>query len=68
MTLPRGETLAAALVGRPMRTYLCREARVVRVEDGVVVVADDRGDEAARVRLADVQAGLTNLVPRARCR
>ncbi len=61
MTLPRGETLAAALVGRSVRTYLCREARIVRVEGGVVVVADDRGDEAARVRLPDVQAGLDQL-------
>lgn len=61
MTLPRAEALAAALVGRRVRTYLCREGRVERVEDGVVVVAGDHGDEGARVRLADVQAGLDRL-------
>jgi hypothetical protein len=61
MTLPSGETLAAALVGRRVRTYLCREARIVRIEDGVVVVAGDGGDEAARVPLPDVQAGLAQL-------
>jgi len=61
VTLPRAEALAAALVGRHVRTYLCREGRVERVEDGVVVVAGDHGDEGARVRLADVQAGLDRL-------
>ena len=61
VTLPPAEALAAALVGRSVRTYLCREGRVERVEDGVVVVAGDHGDEGARVRLADVQAGLDRL-------
>ena len=44
-----------------MRTYLWREGRVERVEDGVVMVVGDHGDEGARVRLADVQAGLDQL-------
>ncbi len=61
MTLPRAEALAAALVGRRVRTYLGREGRLERVEDGVVVIAGDHGDEGARVRLADVQAGLDQL-------
>ncbi len=61
VTLPRAEALAAALVGRSVRTYLGREGRVERVEDEVIVVAGDHGDEAARVRLADVQAGLEQL-------
>ena len=61
MTLPRAEVLAAGLVGRSVRTYLGREARVVRIEDGVVVVADDRGDHCPRVPLSDVQAGLDQL-------
>jgi len=61
MTLPRADALAAGLVGRSVRTYLGRAARVARIEDGVVVVADDRGDHCPRVPLADVQAGLDQL-------
>lgn len=61
MTLPRAEALVAALDGRPVRTYLWGEGRVVRVEDGVILVAGYHGDEDARVRLADVQAGLDRL-------
>lgn len=44
-----------------MRTYLWREGRVVKAEDGVIVVAGDHDNEDARVRLADVQAGLDQL-------
>jgi len=61
MTLPRADTLAAALVGRSVRTYLCREARIVRIDDGVAVVTGDRGVEGARVPLGDIQAGLDQL-------
>ena len=61
MSLPRAGALAEALVGRPVRTYLGREARVVGIEDGMVVVADDRGNERAQVGLADLQAGLDRL-------
>jgi hypothetical protein len=61
MTLPRAEALAAALVGSPVRTYLWREARVERVEDGVAAVAGARGEQDARVALADLQAGLDEL-------
>ncbi|MCP9490804.1 MAG: hypothetical protein MSC31_13155 [Solirubrobacteraceae bacterium MAG38_C4-C5] len=61
MTLPRAEALAAALVGRPVSTYLWGDGRVVRVEDGVILVAGYHGPEDARVRLADVQAGLDQL-------
>ena len=49
------------LVGCPVRTFLGREARVVGVEGGVVVVVDDRGNERARIALADLQAGLDRL-------
>lgn len=45
----------------PVRTFLGREARVVGIEDGVVVVVDDRGNERARAGLADLQAGLDRL-------
>ncbi len=68
MTLPRAEALAAALVGSPVRTYLWREARVERVEDGVAAVAGARGEQDARVALADLQAGLMSLPRRGRCR
>ncbi len=61
MTVPRADALVAALVGRPVRTYLAREARIERIEDGVAVFAGDRGEEGARVSLADVQAGLDQL-------
>jgi len=61
MSLPSAETHVAALVGRTVTTFLGREARIVGIEDGVVVVADDRSDERARVALADVQAGLDQL-------
>jgi len=61
MTLPDADTLAAALVGRPLHTYLWREARIMQVEDGVVVIAGDRRVERARVPLADIQAGLDQL-------
>ncbi len=61
MTLPRAETLAAALVGRRVRTYLWREVEIARIEDGLVVVVGGRGEERARVALADVQAGLDQL-------
>lgn len=61
MTLPSADTHVAALVGRKVSTFLGREARVVGIEDGVVVVADDRSDERSRVALADVQAGLDQL-------
>jgi len=61
MTLPSADALAAALVGRSVRTYLGREARIVRIEDGVVVVAGPRDDEGVRIPLADVQAGLNQL-------
>lgn len=60
MTLPSADALAAALVGRSVRTYLGREARIVRIEDGVVV-AGPRDDEGVRIPLADVQAGLNQL-------
>ena len=52
------DTLAAALVGRQVRTYLSRDARIARVEREVVVLA---GDDGARVALADLQAGLDQL-------
>lgn len=61
MTLPRADELGAALVDRPVRTYLGREARIVRIADGAVVVVGYRGDEGARVCLADLQAGLDQL-------
>ena len=61
MRIPRAEVLAAALVGRPVRTYLWREVRIVAIEDDAVVVADGRGDAGVRVPLADVQAGLDQL-------
>jgi len=61
MRIPRAEVLAAALVGRPVRTYLWREVRIVAIEDDAVVVADGLGDAGARVPLADVQAGLDQL-------
>ncbi len=61
MTLPRAETLGAALVDRSVRTYLGREARIARIADGAVVVVRHRGDEGARVLLADLQAGLDQL-------
>ncbi len=61
MTLPSADTHVAALVGRTVSTFLGREARIVGVEDGMVLVADDRSDECARVALADVQAGLDGL-------
>jgi hypothetical protein len=59
--LPGADTLAAALVGRPVHTYLWGDGRVVRLEDQVAVVAGYHGEEEARVRLADVQAGLDRL-------
>jgi len=61
MRLPRAEVLAARLVGRSVRTYLGRETRIERIEGGVVVMAGDRGEQGARVALADVQAGLDRL-------
>jgi hypothetical protein len=61
MTLPRAEALAAELVGRSVRTYLWREARVERVEHGVAAVAGARGEQGARVALADIQTGLDQL-------
>ena len=61
MTLPRAETLAAGLVGRPVHMYLGLEVRVVRIEGAEVVVANARGGECARVALADIQAGLDQL-------
>ena len=61
MSLPRADTLAESLVGRTVRTFLGRDPRIVGVEDGVVVVADDRSDERVQVPLADVQAGLDQL-------
>jgi len=61
MTLPHADTLAAALVGRRVCTYVGLKVRIVRVEDGAVVVSNDRGGECARVALADVQAGLDQL-------
>lgn len=61
MTLPRAEALAASLVGSPVRTYLWREARVLRSGNGTVVGAEDRREESARVALADLQAGLDQL-------
>ena len=61
MTLPRADTLGAALADRPVHTYLGREARVVGIADGAVVVVGHRGDEGARVLLADLQAGLDQL-------
>jgi len=61
MRLPRAEVLAARLVGRSVRTYLGRETRIERIEGGVVVMAGDRGEQGARVALADVQAGLDQL-------
>lgn len=61
MTLPGADTLATTLVGRPVHTYLWGEGRVVRVEGEVVVIAGYHGEAEARVRLADVQAGLDRL-------
>ncbi len=61
MTFTRADTLAAALVGRPVRTYLGMEIRVVRIEGAEIVMANARGGECARVALADVQAGLDAL-------
>lgn len=61
MTPPRAEALVASLVGRPVRTYLGREARVARVEGGAVVLVDARGGEAGRIVLEDIQAGLDQL-------
>jgi hypothetical protein len=61
VSLPRADALAAGLVGRPVRSYLGFEARVVAIADGVVVVADDRGNERAQVVVADLQAGLDRL-------
>lgn len=61
MTLPRADALVAALVGAPVRTYLGWESVVARIEDGVAVIAGDRGHERARVLLADIQAGLDRL-------
>ncbi|MEJ7750942.1 MAG: hypothetical protein WKF32_05790 [Thermoleophilaceae bacterium] len=61
MTLPQADVLAAGLVGRPVQTYVGLEVRIARVEDGTIVVANDRGGECARVALADVQAGLDQL-------
>lgn len=61
MTLPSASILVTALVGRPVRTYLGQEGRVVCVEEDVIVVAGDHGHEPARVRLAEVQAGLDRL-------
>ena len=61
MTLPQADVLAAGLVGRPVQTYVGLEVRIVGVENGAVVVANNRGGECARVALADVQAGLDQL-------
>lgn len=61
MTIPRADTHVAALVGRTVRTFLGREARVLSIEDGIALVEDRRGDEDARIALADVQAGLDQL-------
>ncbi len=61
MTLPRADALVAALVGAPVRTYLGWESVVARIEDGVAVIAGDRGHERARVLLEDIQAGLDRL-------
>ncbi len=61
MTIPSADQLCEGLLGRPVRTYLGREARIERIEDGVAGLADDRGIERARVPLADVQAGLDRL-------
>ena len=61
MRLPSADALAAALVGRTVKTYLDGQARIARIEDGVVVLASARGVEHARVLLADVQAGLDRL-------
>jgi hypothetical protein len=61
MTLADAHTLVAALVGRRVCTYVGLKIRIARVEDGTIVVANDRGGECARVALADVQAGLDQL-------
>lgn len=61
MTFPSADELCDGLVGRPVHTYLGREARIERIEDGVAVIADAHGNERARVPLADVQAGLDRL-------
>ncbi len=59
--LPRADALAALLAGRAVRTYLGREARVERVQDGRAVVAVGRGDERVQVPLVDLRAGLDQL-------
>ena len=40
VTLPSADKLCEGLAGRPVRTYLGREVRIERIEDGVAVIMD----------------------------
>lgn len=62
--LPQADELLRDLTGETILTVAGRQNRVLKIEDGFVLVATDRSPEGQPVAVADVQHGLDLLAER----